>query len=109
MFITDSDLLHTSQTPVFCDSMWVNGWPMETDLPAVDLFNGDMNGQMTRMTIPRHSASLSAAVRSFDPKNKLPGAVNVSFMDNHVEPVKLEKLWSLYWHKDWQVPAQRPQ
>jgi prepilin-type processing-associated H-X9-DG protein len=38
----------------------------------------------------------------------LPGAINISFADNHAELVKLEKLWSLYWHKDWKIPAKRP-
>jgi prepilin-type N-terminal cleavage/methylation domain-containing protein len=105
---SDGDLRHPTMIPIFVDAMWVDAWPMETDLPARDLFNGDENGQMSRITIPRHSASRSAAVRTFDPNNRLPGAVNVSFIDNHVESVKLENLWSLYWHKDWQVPAPRP-
>ena len=108
-FGNDANIRQPTKTPIFIDSIFVDAWPMETDLPARDLFNGDANGQMSRMTIPRHRAALSDAVRNFDPKNKLPGAVNASFIDNHVEPVKLENLWSLYWHQDWQVPAQRPQ
>jgi prepilin-type processing-associated H-X9-DG protein len=39
---------------------------------------------------------------------KLPGAVNVCFYDGHVEQVKLERLWQLYWHKDYVPPAKRP-
>lgn len=109
MFVTDSDLRQPAKTPVFIDSMWVNGWPMETDLPPRDLFNGDIDGQMSRMTIPRHSAHLPAAVKNFDPKQKLPGAVNASFFDNHAETVKLENLWNLYWHKAWEPPSKRPQ
>ena len=42
------------------------------------------------------------------PLATLPGAVNVGFADNHVELVKLEKLWELYWHKEWVAPAKRP-
>jgi prepilin-type processing-associated H-X9-DG protein len=38
----------------------------------------------------------------------LPGAVNVSFFDGHGELMKLDRLWQLYWHKDWQPPAKRP-
>lgn len=106
---TDSDLRQSAKTPIFLDSIWVDGWPMEDDRPARDLFNGDMNGQMSRMTIPRHGVSLSAAVKNFDPKNPLPGSVNASFADNHVEAVKLENLWTLYWHKAWQPPPKRPQ
>ena len=38
----------------------------------------------------------------------LPGAINVGFFDGHVEPVPLERLWSLDWHKDYVPPAKRP-
>ena len=39
---------------------------------------------------------------------RLPGAINVSFYDGHVETVKLERLWSLHWHKNYRPPAKRP-
>jgi hypothetical protein len=28
--------------------------------------------------------------------------------DGHGELVKLDRLWQLYWHKDYQPPARRP-
>ena len=36
------------------------------------------------------------------------GEINVSFYDGHVEQVKLERLWQLSWHKDYEPPAKRP-
>ena len=39
---------------------------------------------------------------------KLPGAINFAFYDGHVEQVQLERLWSLYWHKDYVAPEKRP-
>src|SRR5438552_10500744 len=57
---------------------------------------------------PRHAASLSAAVRNFNPKDNLPGAVNVGFADNYAESARLERLWELIWHKEWVAPAKRP-
>jgi len=33
---------------------------------------------------------------------KLPGSINVSFYDGHVAQVRLENLWQLEWHRDWQ-------
>ncbi len=43
------------------------------------------------------------------PRNKpLPGAINVSFFDVHGELVKLNRLWQLYWHRDYQLPAKQP-
>jgi prepilin-type processing-associated H-X9-DG protein len=46
--------------------------------------------------------------RRFNPQNKLPGAINMSFYDGHVEQVKLDRLWSLDWHKDYVAPLKRP-
>ncbi len=32
----------------------------------------------------------------------------MSFQDGHSETVRLEKLWSFYWHKDYEPPTKRP-
>ncbi len=110
MFRSESDVRFASLTPFFADSVWVDAWPEETDRPPRNLFDGDKFQQpgLVRFSIPRHASSAAAAVTNFDPKNTLPGAVNVSFADNHVELVKLEQLWQLYWHREWQPPAVRP-
>ena len=42
------------------------------------------------------------------PSDRLPGAINAVFYDGHVEQVPLERLWQLYWHKDYVPPAKRP-
>lgn len=34
--------------------------------------------------------------------------VNVSFVDGHGGMVRLDRLWQLYWHKDYQPPSRRP-
>ena len=109
-FRSESDVQFPSKTPFFADAIWVDAWPLVTDLPARNLFNGDkfVGGGLQRIAIPRHSTTLSAATRNFNPKDALPGAVNVSFADNHTETVKLEDLWGLYWSKNWQPPAKRP-
>jgi prepilin-type N-terminal cleavage/methylation domain-containing protein/prepilin-type processing-associated H-X9-DG protein len=39
----------------------------------------------------------------------LVGKINMGFADGHVEPMKPENLWTLYWHKGWVLPAKRPQ
>ena len=109
-FKTEATILQPSKTPFFADAIWVDAWPLETDRPARNLSNGDgfVDGGLSRIAIPRHSASMADAVRNFNPKNTLPGAVNVGFADNHAESVKLEKLWQLTWHWNWVVPAKRP-
>jgi prepilin-type N-terminal cleavage/methylation domain-containing protein len=100
-----------SQTPVFVDAIWVDLWPYETDLPSGDLYNGDFNDSgMARCTIPRHGGgNPGAAPQDFDPANKMPGAIDVGMADAHVELVKLESLWQLAWHRDWNPPSPRPQ
>lgn len=109
-FKSESDMRSPVKTPFFADAIWVDAWPLETDRPARNLFNGDKfsGGGLSRIAIPRHSATVAVAARNFNPKDTLPGAVNVSFADNHVEAVKLENLWSLDWHKNWETPAKRP-
>jgi len=110
MFSSESSVTFPSQTPYFADSVWVDAWPVETDRPARNLVTGDdfSGSGLSRFAIPRHSAGSKAASRNHNPREQLPGAISVSFADNHVETVKLEKLWDLYWHKNWKVPAKRP-
>lgn len=109
-FLNESDVQNPVRTPFFADSIWVDAWPLETDLPAKNLLTGDQysGGGISRIAIPRHIASISSAVKNFNPKDTLPGAVNVGFADNHAESVRLERLWDLYWHKKWVPPAKRP-
>ena len=110
MFRGESDINNPVLTPFFADSIWVDAWPEENDRPARNLFDGDKfaGGGISRYAIPRHKAARSAAVRNFNPRDTLPGAINVGFADNHVEPVRLEKLWELTWHKNWRIPERRP-
>jgi prepilin-type N-terminal cleavage/methylation domain-containing protein/prepilin-type processing-associated H-X9-DG protein len=105
-----SNIPQTALTPYFSDSIWVDGWPLETDTPATDLYSGsDVNNGMSRLTISRHNYKAPGAAPRAVPAGKpLPGALNFAFVDGHAEPVKLEKLWTLYWHVDWKTPAVRP-
>jgi prepilin-type N-terminal cleavage/methylation domain-containing protein/prepilin-type processing-associated H-X9-DG protein len=102
-----------SETPVFFDSGWVDAWPMESDPPNTDLYDGAWNRNMPgmqRATISRHGGVNPAkAPTDFDTSQRLPGAINFGMADGHAELVKLEGLWQLFWHRDWQLPAQRPQ
>jgi len=97
-------------TPYFSDSIWVDCWPEEADAPATDLYSGsDNQGGMDRNTIARHRyKAASAAPRNVPAGAKLMGAINAGFVDGHAGSVKLEQLWTLYWHKGWVTPATRP-
>jgi riboflavin synthase alpha subunit len=99
-----------TQTPIFMDSVWINLDPLETDQPARNLYTGDGSKEgMQRVTIARHGAgSASSAPRSVSAGQKLPGTIVMGFVDGHAESFKLEQLWTLYWHANWQPPAIRP-
>jgi prepilin-type N-terminal cleavage/methylation domain-containing protein len=98
------------QTPAFGDAMWVDAWPEETDVPARNLYEGDgPDGGVGRYCIARHGVSSAAsAPRKVAPGDPLKGAVVIVFLEGHAELVKLDKLWSLRWHRGWQTPAARP-
>jgi prepilin-type N-terminal cleavage/methylation domain-containing protein/prepilin-type processing-associated H-X9-DG protein len=99
-----------SLTPVFCDAIWADLWPLETDSPSDDLYDGTSpDTGMPRCTISRHGGgNPGSAPRVFDTSQRLPGAINIGMADGHVELVKLENLWRYYWHRNWQPPASRP-
>ncbi len=69
---------HPSRTPSLGNCVWDDGWPWHDNPPEV--FAGDYYWQMTRFVIDRHSR-----------------AVNMAFMDGHVEGVPLPALWLLQW------------
>ena len=105
-------------TPVLADGVWPFVRPIAQDTPATDLaepgaqdgvwwcyFGG---GNMSPMAIPRHGSRPSPIPREWPSGQPLPGAVNVAFFDGHGELVKLDRLWQLYWHVDYQPPAKRP-
>jgi prepilin-type N-terminal cleavage/methylation domain-containing protein/prepilin-type processing-associated H-X9-DG protein len=103
-----------SETPVFCDEVWVDMWPLETDPPADDLYDSLWDGGalapgISRCTIPRHaSAGPASAPRIFDTTQRLPGSINIGMADGHVELKKLENLWQCSWHLNWVIPDPRP-
>ena len=64
---------------------------------------------MQRCCLARHGAFPPAsAPHNFNVKLPLPGAINLSFADQHVETSPLEKLWTWWWHYGYVVPSKRP-
>jgi len=100
-----------SQTPMFCDGEYVDGFcDSGTAAAAGDNLNGTANlyagvgwgsPSMGRCCIARHGGKdPSAAPKAFNVARGtiLPGGVNVSMVDGHVEYCKLNNLWDYYWH-----------
>jgi prepilin-type N-terminal cleavage/methylation domain-containing protein/prepilin-type processing-associated H-X9-DG protein len=119
VFRTAGNIQNSSQTPVFGEGVgdWWWIWNLQfgvsaTDLPATDLVFGEQGtlaaGGMGNFTVPRHGSRPRTVPRNYPVNKKLPGAINMSFYDGHAEQVKLERLWQLSWHRDYQAPAKRP-
>ncbi|HEV7926850.1 MAG TPA: prepilin-type N-terminal cleavage/methylation domain-containing protein [Verrucomicrobiae bacterium] len=104
------NIRRTAQTPYFSDSGWVDGWCLETDVPSRNLYSAaDGEPGIDRITMARHNyKAAGAAPRNIPPGATLVGAISISFADGHVAAVKLEQLWTLYWHQGWVIPAKRP-
>ena len=64
---------------------------------------------MSALTIARHGGrAASAAPRTANIRQRLPGAIDIALFDAHVEKAPLENLWNYYWNATWQVPNTRP-
>jgi prepilin-type N-terminal cleavage/methylation domain-containing protein len=112
-FRVEADIKYAARTPEFVDSVWPELMPRTNDFPATNLFDGLVLGFTTpgmgACTIARHGSRPAAqAPRNWPVTQRMPGSVDVSFADAHVELVKLENLWQLTWSKDYQVPPKRP-
>ena len=83
-----------SNAPIFTEGVWADFTPRETDAAPKSLGGGDpLSTGIARACLNRY--------QDF--------ANNVSFMDGHVESVKLSKLWTLKWHRHWKTPANPPE
>jgi prepilin-type N-terminal cleavage/methylation domain-containing protein/prepilin-type processing-associated H-X9-DG protein len=105
---SENEVAHPALTPFMADSVRDQAFPRASDPPPISLVSDMFPYCMNTFTIPRHG-SRPNPVPTYWPRNKpLPGAVNVSFFDGHGELVKLDRLWQLYWHRDYQPLAKRP-
>jgi prepilin-type N-terminal cleavage/methylation domain-containing protein len=78
-----------NQAPVFTGSWWVDSWPLATDQPPQTPDGpGDTPGsnEMNRVCVDRHD-----------------GFVNSAFQDWSSRKVGLKELWTLKWHRTYNV------
>jgi prepilin-type N-terminal cleavage/methylation domain-containing protein/prepilin-type processing-associated H-X9-DG protein len=105
-FLGAASVKNVSNTPMFGDSMWIDGWPKESEGPSKDLYNGNGNTDMGRFTIARHGGvSPMGAPRAITTSDSMRGSINVAFVDGHANAVKLVNLWNLNWHDGWVPPT----
>jgi prepilin-type N-terminal cleavage/methylation domain-containing protein/prepilin-type processing-associated H-X9-DG protein len=82
----------TGDVPVLGDSVWVGSWPSHADSMPKDL-----TGESGYPGYP-HQAGRFMGRFCIDRHNR---AINVGFVDTHVERVPLKDLWLKKWHKNF--------
>ncbi len=112
LYPKEDSVHNTALTPEFMDSAWINFDPVETDSPARNLYDplsSSSSEGMARICIARHGSKPPGATPQYvPPATRLPGTINMGFVDGHAEQVKLQNLWTYYWHQHWVTPAVRP-
>jgi prepilin-type N-terminal cleavage/methylation domain-containing protein len=98
-FQKDSAISQPSLTPFFMDAIWPDTWPIATDMPPRDLFLGDVNSSLGRISLARHPFVPNAKSASGKP---LPSAINMGYADGHSGRIPLQKLKTVIWHKGYQ-------
>jgi prepilin-type N-terminal cleavage/methylation domain-containing protein len=112
MYPRDSAVTQPSVTPIFGDGTSEEAAP-ETNSPAPRDLYWQRDIGLTFMhyfAIARHGrggpARSSLPVEPGQPLG--PWFNNMVLYDGHVERVRLDDLWKLYWHKEWVPPVVRP-
>ena len=119
LFAKMDNVKHAAQTPIFCDGIWVDGWPdggtataLGDNLGSANLYTGPGTGtpMMGRVCITRHGmrTPTSSLMINITPTTVLPGGINVACCDGHVEYSRLNKLWSYYYWHAVSVPRAMP-
>jgi len=88
---TTQNVANAPTVPVLGDSTWHDAWPQDTD-PPIETLEGFMNGdrgtsgEINHFCIDRHS-----------------GWTNLMFADWSVRHVGLKELWTLKWHRQFNI------
>lgn len=108
-YITESRIESPSTTPVIADGVQ---W---TTVPLLPRFARPFHPSgiypigpgIEAVCISRHGRHPNSVPDNWPSRQRLPGAVNVSFFDGHTQLIPLCDLWQLRWHKYW-TPTNQP-
>ena len=115
-FRHESEILLPEVTPVIGDADRPYTFPRATERASANLNDDalhrppvveDTDGMIDYL-LARHGRRPHPPPEHWPIDQPLPGAINMAFFDGHAGPVPLERLWQLYWHKDYVPPAKRP-
>ena len=103
----ESSVVRPAETPLAGDGTWPFAFPQVVDTAPANLDDAYRNGGggtglMGTFVIARHGARPRPIPKRWPTTEALPGAINMALFDGHVEPVPLERLWSLYWHEGYE-------
>jgi prepilin-type N-terminal cleavage/methylation domain-containing protein len=112
-FATEAQVAQPALAPVMADGLQYMIRPLATDPPPTNFFKGSVGywidiGMMYVVATPRHGSRPAPMPATWPRDRPLPGASDVTFLDGHAEPVKLDRLWQLYWHNGYVAPLKRP-
>lgn len=102
-FQKDTLITMPALTPFFMDAIWPDTWPEVSDTPPSDLFAGNVNSSLGRISIARHALLRQRSVS----QKPLPSGINIGFVDGHSAKVPLQKLKTVYWHVGY-IPVDDP-
>jgi prepilin-type N-terminal cleavage/methylation domain-containing protein len=124
LFKKFDNVKHSSETPMFVDGSWPDGWPSGGDTSggagdnaSTDLWTGGPitpvpPGQMMqRITLLRHGTKSAASAPKSGQGGRNPypkGGVQLALTDGHVEFSRLDDLWSKYYWHAISNPTKRP-
>lgn len=110
-FEAESRVQYPSQTPVLGDAITWSNYPPErgprrTENPPTWAYGSEpwrnIQDVMDYWAVPRHGSRPSRLPMFWGPiSQRVPGAINVGMFDGHVEPVPIERLWNMYWFRDF--------
>ncbi|MCI0534143.1 MAG: type II secretion system GspH family protein [Verrucomicrobiales bacterium] len=110
-FVNENRITEPARTPVLSDAAFCVVWPQAHDVPT-RIQNGLISEpglpSMHLVATTRHGRRPSSIPLNWPDRKLMPGAVNVSFFEGHVELVPLVRLWQLSWHYDYQAPTKPP-
>ncbi len=109
-FKSASTVAKPTEAPVFMDGIWTDAWPQATDRAVGNLTGTTTSGLggMSRIQIARHGNRPSPVPTAYNVSQPLPASINMTFLDGHAEPIKLENLWKQFWHVGYVEPPVRP-
>lgn len=107
-WFNESQIEYPSRTPILADSISYAIIGRADNLPSSDIITAGRRDDLASVAIPRHGNRPKHIPGAWPISKPLPGAVNVSFVDGHVELVRPDSIWQFYWHHGYRPPSKRP-